>query len=489
MNHNKHIYTLVDWLCSYRNVSRGGKYTVIRFSAELYRVIVEGTLQGLLIVQNNQHVFVNEAFSEIVGYSVDDLLKMSSEEAWALVYPEDQAGIINRDEAREKGEVLDSKYEYRYIRKDGTIRWVEAYSRLIEYDEKPALLILAVDVTDRKETEEELQKRELMLSGVFETAKDIIFIKDKEMKYIRVNPAMGDLFDKSIEELQGSTDLDLFGEEQGKNIQESDREVLQGKIVENVAARPVRKKPYVFHSIKVPLRNTKGEIVGIVGIARDVTEIITAQEVVKKQRDELSAFAHMMSHDIKNGLHAILGYVDLHSETPDNTHCEKISELVESLDELLDKSVSLADSGRIIGENELVDLDDLVSQIAYSLIPSEIHFEHSKLPSVCCDREKIRQVVQNLLLNAVEHGQPNEIEVRVESNSAGLSLLFINDGKHIPEFKREDIFSSHFKSKTATGGLGLAIAKRIVEAHGWKLSLDTLEKTTFRITIPNDPLD
>jgi signal transduction histidine kinase len=127
-----------------------------------------------------------------------------------------------------------------------------------------------------------------------------------------------------------------------------------------------------------------------------------------------------------------------------------------------------------------------VTQIAFSVIPEDIHFEHVKLPSVNCDREKIRQVFQNLLLNAVEHGQPKAIEVKVEYDPVGLSIIFTNDGIPIPEVKRATIFSSHIASKTATGGLGLAIAKRIVEAHGWTIVLDSSDKTAFRITIPNE---
>jgi PAS domain S-box-containing protein len=464
------------------------KYTVIRFSAEIYRIIAEGTLQGLMIIQNNRHVFVNQSLADIVGYTVEDLLQMSSEECWALVHPDDQPLLASRDKAREEGRKLDFKYEYRYICKDGSIKWVEAYSRSIRYDEKPALLILAVDVTDRKKAQEELQKREMMLRAVFETAKDIIFIKDKNMKYIRVNPAMADLFDKSIEELLGSTDIELFGEEDGKTIQESDRKVLQGETFENVAARPVRRKPYVFHSIKVPLRNSEGEIVGIVGIARDVTEILSAQEALKKQRDELSEFAHMMRHDIKNGLQAILGYVDYYSEVSNNHNFKKILELVESLDDLLDKSVALADAGKIIGDVESVDLEEIVSQIAFSVVPEGIDFEHTDLPKIYCDKDKMKQVIQNLLLNAVEHGKPSSIKVRLEKDPTNLSLLFINDGIPIPKTKRENIFSSHLKSKTATGGLGLAIVKRIVEAHGWTITLDSSKTTTFRITIPNEAL-
>ena len=461
---------------------------MIRFSAELYRVIVEGTLQGLMIVQDKQHVFVNQAFSKIVGYSVEELLQMSSDEAWVMVHPDDQPLLASRDKTRKKGEEIAPKYEYRYICKDGSIKWVEAYSRTIEYDEKPALLILTVDITDRKKTQAELQRREVILRGVFETAKDIIFIKNRNLKYIRVNPAMADLFDMTIEELVGATDLDLFGEENGKDIQKSDRKVLQGETMENVAARPVRRKPYVFHSIKVPLKDTDGEIVGIVGIARDVTEIINAQTALKKQRDELSAFAHMMSHDIKNGLQAILGYVDLYTEKPDNSHCKKIVDLVESLDELLDKSVALADAGKIIGKTESVNLEELVTQIAFSIIPEDIRFEHTDLPTINCDREKMRQVVQNLLLNAVEHGQPSVIQIKGETSEQYYFILFCNDGNPIPETKREDIFSAHLTSKTATGGLGLAIVKRIVEAHGWTISLDSSEKTVFRIILPRESL-
>jgi signal transduction histidine kinase len=98
----------------------------------------------------------------------------------------------------------------------------------------------------------------------------------------------------------------------------------------------------------------------------------------------------------------------------------------------------------------------------------------------------MRQVVQNLLLNAVEHGKPNLIQVKGEKNTVGISLLFINDGDPIPEIRRENIFSSHLESKTATGGLGLAIVKRIVEAHGWTISIDASDKTVFRITIQNE---
>jgi PAS domain S-box-containing protein len=459
--------------------------TVIRFSAELYRVIVEGTLQGLMIIQDKKHVFVNEAFTNIVGYSVDELLHMSSEEAWEMVYPDDQKLLAKRDIAREEGKDIVPKYEYRYICKDGSIKWVEAYSRTIEYDERPALLILTVDITDRKRTQAELQQREVMLRGVFETAKDVIFIKDKDSRYIRVNPAMAELFDTTIEELIGSTDPELFGPKNGKEIQKSDRKVLEGETVENVAARPVRSKPYIFHSIKVPLRDTDGEILGIVGIARDITEIINAQTALRKQRDELSSFAHMMSHDIKNGLQAILGYIDFNIENPAKSHCEKIVGLVESLDELLDKSVALADAGKIIGDIDLVDLEELVTQIAFSVIPEDIKFEYTNLPSVKCDKEKIRQVVQNLLLNAVEHAHPSIIQVKGEINEQGLSLLFSNDGTPIPESKKENIFSSHYSSRTVSGGLGLAIAKRIVEAHGWTIALDSSKKTVLRITIPS----
>jgi signal transduction histidine kinase len=102
-----------------------------------------------------------------------------------------------------------------------------------------------------------------------------------------------------------------------------------------------------------------------------------------------------------------------------------------------------------------------------------------------CDKEKVIQIVQNILLNAVEHGTPANVEVFAEDSDEGVSIIFRNDGKIIPEEHRLKLFERGFTTKKASGGLGLSIVQKLVEAHGWTIQLDKSQNTSFRISIPS----
>ena len=141
----------------------------------------------------------------------------------------------------------------------------------------------------------------------------------------------------------------------------------------------------------------------------------------------------------------------------------------------LTQSVSLADAGLVIGQRVIVNLNTIAEEVAATLIPDHIQFKHSNLPFVHCDREKITQVFQNLILNALEHGKPKEIRISVEEDQEYLCLLFSNDGFQIPAEHRARIFDQGFTTKDG-GGLGLTITQRIINAHDWSISLDSTEK-------------
>lgn len=118
----------------------------------------------------------------------------------------------------------------------------------------------------------ELQGSEARFKAVFEAAQDSIFIKDRALRYIEVNPAMAELFGRSAEDLLGQTDTEIFGATAGEHIQAMDAQVLQGEIVEVEQSKPVNGAVRTFHIVKVPIRDEAGEIVGLCGIARDITE-------------------------------------------------------------------------------------------------------------------------------------------------------------------------------------------------------------------------
>jgi two-component system phosphate regulon sensor histidine kinase PhoR len=136
-----------------------GLKDALRESEAKYRVLVEQSLQGIIIVQDSRLAFVNPAAVEVAGYTVEELVGFSLEEVRALIYPEDRDLVWQRLQARLAGKPAPPHYEFRMIRKDGVVRWVELLSSRIEYRGKAAVQAVFKDITERKQAELALQQR------------------------------------------------------------------------------------------------------------------------------------------------------------------------------------------------------------------------------------------------------------------------------------------------------------------------------------------
>jgi len=142
------------------------------------------------------------------------------------------------------------------------------------------------DITSHKEMEKNLRESEEIFRAIFETAKDCIFIKNRSLQYIQVNPTMEELFGMPAEQLINKTDIDLFGEVAGKHVMEVDRCVINGEIIEEEPTKPVNGIPHTFHTIKVPLKDANGNIFGLFGIARDITERKKVKQALKESEEK-----------------------------------------------------------------------------------------------------------------------------------------------------------------------------------------------------------
>jgi PAS domain S-box-containing protein len=147
------------------------------------------------------------------------------------------------------------------------------------------LSILGINITDRKNAEQALKEREALFRAIFATAQDSIFIKDRSFRYTQVNPAMERLYGLSAVDLTGKTDLDLVGAADTEHIRKQDRRVLNGEVVKGVHTIPVQGVPITFHYIKAPLHDEAGEIVGICGIARDITDLRQAEAALEESEE------------------------------------------------------------------------------------------------------------------------------------------------------------------------------------------------------------
>jgi|GEM_PF-5844633 len=123
------------------------------------------------------------------------------------------------------------------------------------------------------------------LRAVFNTAKDFIFIKDRSHRYIRVNRGMETLFGFNEADILGKSDFELFGLDHGIRIQKIDQRVISGETTEDFYSTPIRGKIKHFHTVKVPLQNSHGAIIGLFGIARDITEFVRMEDALRESEE------------------------------------------------------------------------------------------------------------------------------------------------------------------------------------------------------------
>lgn len=166
----------------------------LKESEERYRVLVDHSLTAICLVQDGIYQFVNQRMCEMSGYSFDELTGMPFSQ---IVHPDDVAtvgGIISR---RMSGESPGAQYQFRTVRKDGEIMWVETFGAPIEYQGRPALLVNSVDITERRKAEEALR----MTQFTVDHAPDPVYWMESNARFVYVNEAACRTLGYSREEL------------------------------------------------------------------------------------------------------------------------------------------------------------------------------------------------------------------------------------------------------------------------------------------------
>ncbi|MCX7683483.1 MAG: GAF domain-containing protein, partial [Anaerolineae bacterium] len=185
----------------------------LRESEQKYRLMVERSLQGLVIFQDGRIVFANQAMADILGYhTAGELLALSPEEVAALAHPEDRALVLGRIRERLEGKNPPTHYEFRALRKDGMVCWVAVASSLIEYRGRPAVQVAAVDITERKRAEEMLQQRVAQLTMLNRVGREITASLDTSKLIEMIPPLVYEVFGYSY------VGLSLLDQASGKMV-------------------------------------------------------------------------------------------------------------------------------------------------------------------------------------------------------------------------------------------------------------------------------
>jgi two-component system, NtrC family, response regulator AtoC len=234
--------------------------------------VLSSMAEGVCICDETGGIsFTNTAFREIFGYDRAELLLQQIifdfedclEDETPTILPEAFSHALRRGHWR--GDLIGCKRNGEPF--DAHVR----LTRLLPFGQTSVVAIWE-DVSILKRAERKLRESEQRFRAIFESAQDLIFLKDKSLKYTHVNPAFAKLFSKNPEKIVGLEYEDLFGREGAEYETDLDRRVLDGQTIEEERVRVVNGVPMRFNEIRMPLHDSDGVVIGLCGIARDITE-------------------------------------------------------------------------------------------------------------------------------------------------------------------------------------------------------------------------
>ncbi len=240
--------------------------------------------------------YTDERYLGMLGYAPGEI-DLGCRVNWEQqVHPDDLRFVNHLVRSAIQGEIEIPVYdeEYRMRHKSGEWVWVRDRSQITARaaDGGPLRVTgIHENVTKRKQSEVALRESEERFRRIFQSATDCIFIKNRSLQYIEVNPAMEKLLDSSSDLLVGKNNEDLFGPEAVKLV-EADRRALVGETVESEDVLWVQGVPYTFLTVKMPLRDNTGSIVGVIGIARDISERARVERELNRNREQLEEMVH-----------------------------------------------------------------------------------------------------------------------------------------------------------------------------------------------------
>lgn len=468
--------------------------------------------------------YINNAVSDILGYEPDDLLALEMNGLADFIHPDD-LDIIDTlaltVPTLQMGEVID--HELRVQDREGKWHYLRDRCTIFAEDENGAplqLLGTTIDITERHKIEGELRQSVELYRLLADNVNDIISKHTTSGEFIYVSPASRTILGYEPEELIGSSVFDLVHPEDVNDILPVELEAgLEDDVITTTYRVQRKSGDYIWlETTNRIMRSEKtGEVQEVVAVSRDISERKEAEQALEKAKNlaetvnqAKSEFLANMSHEIRTPLNAIIGMTSLLFDTdPSHEQRDYIETIRSSGDSLLAVINDILDfskieAGRMELEQQPFDLRDciessldLVAQRAAEKGIDLAYFIGERAPSMLIgDVTRLRQVLVNLLTNAVKFTNVGEVVVSVTSQplDANVHELFFavkDTGIGIPKERMNRLFEAFSQIDASTtrkyggSGLGLAISKRLVEIMGGHMWVESKlgEGSIFQFTI------
>jgi len=350
---------------------------------------------------------------------------------------------------------------------------------------------LEKEIIERQKIQLQLKEGSILLRSFLDTSPDLVFHRDLDGHFVSCNKAMERLTGKTEEQLIGLTPYDIFSPEYAQEVSGRDTKVKklqQEQIHEHWLHYPNGQQAY-FEVRALPLYNTKKECVGVIGYGRDITDRKKYQDDIEKNIRNKTTFISTISHELRTPLNGIVGLsrmlLDENLTTEQRKHLKTIHMSAITLGNIFNDIVNLdkLDRQRLNLVSNEIDVKDFLSDLnSLAFIQTEqkgltLQFSESgDFPDVIeTDDTRLRQVLWNLISNAVKFTQKGNVSIRCASqpiNASQVELTFeVEDsGIGIPKDKLNKIFAMYYQVKgnnfAMGSGIGLAVSGKIVKAMG-----------------------
>lgn len=412
--------------------------------------------------------------------------------------------------------------EYEIMDAKGQRKWVWERGRGI-FDDNGKLQFLEgyiEDITERKLAQKALDEERELMQALMDNIPDTIYFKDQNSRFVRINYAQVRVLGlKNPEEAIGKSDLDFLNNDHAVKAFEEEQEMMRsGNALINQQEHIKTSRGWRwFTATKVPIYDSEGNVMGMVGLSRDITEIKNmetllreSEQHLRKTNAEKDKLFSVIAHDLRSPFNSFLMLTEIFADESLDISLEETKHLLSSMHKsasgLVDLLENLLNWSRIQRGLGVVDPKPIVVKelVNHSLDYFDTHVRNKKLDvkldidqnlRVLADPSIISSVMRNLISNAVKF-TPKGGSIIISANKSDekqVLLSVADSGIGIPEDMKQRIFNMDIKGRKGTddeasSGLGLLLVKEFVELSQGKIWFESEEGkgTVFYIKLPED---
>lgn len=485
-------------------------------------------------LENNTGVYMNHTIGTMLGYDVEELTAMGHEGRLdKVIYLEDRGKLLKFNESLKDASDLEIKtIEYRVVNKDGTLRWIKNRGKPFKRSkdgEVTHVISILQDISDEMMLRQKLEERTKFIETLIDANLDRIIVFDKELRLLEWNRRCEDLYKISRGEALGKPLVDVLPLVNGDPLfMQGVEKAFSGSYVHMQA-----KKDLYFNrfneSYFIPLLNEQKQVYAVLNILHDVTGIYHAREKLKElnnsleqknrlleqKNDEITTFAFVASHDLKEPLRKIYTFSDwLAMNENENLsssgkgYIQKLTAAVRVMESLIEDILALTKihaEAKLEARTDLnVVLKNVEVDMRYELLKKGAIIDAVKLPEITANPNQLFYLFKNIISNAIKFQRPGNTPrititfewVTVTNSEAEqgektyLKLSFADNGIGMDMKYSKKIFQVfqrlHTKVEFEGTGMGLAICKKVMENHDGFITLESEENkgTVFHCFFP-----